>query len=74
MARHGTISERTESRARKIDAEVRHDAERADRDSSYIKEKRRQWRTYGTTFRYLSGRTRIGGMQSLHCTSYRVVT
>jgi len=42
MARHGTISERTESRARKIDAEVRHDAERADRDSSYIKEKRRQ--------------------------------
>lgn len=32
------------------------------------------WRTYGATFRYLSGRTRIGGMQSLHCRSYRVVT
>lgn len=34
---------------------------RADCDRGYIKEKRRQWRTYGTTFRYLSERTRIGG-------------
>jgi len=74
-ARHSTISEKTKNRVRKIDAKCgRSDAEHTDRDRSYIKEKRRQCRTYGTTFRYLSGRTHIGGMQSLHCRSYRVVT